>query len=250
MAKIPIERLDTDTWAPPWTRREHVARYEFTTRFVEDKIVVDCACGDGTSSAIFGRTARTVYGFDISSEAIERATKRNELSSVVLECAAAATLPMDSRSVDVFVSLETIEHIEEDQSFLDEVVRILRDDGIFICSTPDRDVHSPGATALDQPWTPFHIREYNAEEFTRMLRDRFATVNLFGQNPALVGATRIRCWIGRSLSKRLILRVTHVLKLTWFLGFRSSRHDVVPVMNDRKYEYLVAVCSNVIRTGS
>jgi len=214
---------------------------------VSNKIVADCACGDGTSSAIFGETAQRVYGFDKSRDAIDRANGRNQLQSVVLQYASATALPMEDRSVDVFISLETIEHIDEDEAFLDQVVRVLRDDGLFVCSTPDRDVHSPGNTPSDQPWTPFHVREYSADEFVRMLNDRFKDVSVFGQNPALVWATRVKCWIGRKFSRGLVLRINQIVKLTWLINPGSSRHDVVPTVDNRKYEYLVAVCSNVIR---
>jgi SAM-dependent methyltransferase len=247
MAKIPLERLDANGWAPPWTRREHAARYEFASTFVDGKVIVDCASGDGTSSSIFGRTAQTVNAFDISSEAVERATQRDHPSSVVYRCASVTELPMDDKSADVFVSLETIEHIDADQAYLDEVTRVLKDDGMFVCSTPDRDVHSPGNTAEDKPWTPYHVREYDAEEFAQMLEKRFSSVMFYGQNPASVGMTKAKCWIGRSISKGLILRLAQAGKLTWLLGLGSARHDVVPVRSDRKYEYLVAVCSDVIR---
>jgi SAM-dependent methyltransferase len=250
VAKIPIERLDASRWAPPWTRREHHARYEFSSQFVAAKSVVDCACGDGTSSGIFGRTAHTVHGFDVSSDAVERANQINQRPSVVLQCASATALPLAARSSEVFISLETIEHVTEDQAFLDEVVRVLRDDGTFVCSTPDRDVHSPGNTSSDQPWTHFHVREYSADEFGRLLKARFATVTFFGQNPESARITRIKCWIGRTISRSLVLRLNQFAKLGWMFHPRSDRHDVVPIVNGRKYEYLVAVCSDVVRKSS
>jgi SAM-dependent methyltransferase len=249
VAKIPIERLDASRWAPPWTRREHLARYEFSCQFVADKSVVDCACGDGTSSGIFGRTAHTVRGFDISCDAIERANQLNQRPSVVLQCASATALPVAAKSAEVFISLETLEHVTEDQAFLDEVVRVVRDDGIFVCSTPDRDVHSPGNTSADQPWTPYHVREYSADEFGRMLKDRFGTVKFFGQNPESARMTRIKCWIGRTISRGVVLRFNQFMKLGWVFGTRSGRHDVVPIEDGRKYEYLVAVCSDVARNS-
>jgi SAM-dependent methyltransferase len=188
-----------------------------------------------------------VNGFDISGEAIASAVERNDLPSVTYQCAVATSLPMEDRSADVFVSLETIEHIDADEAFLDEVVRILKDDGSFVCSTPDRDVHSPGNTSSDKPWTPFHVREYDAKEFARTLAKHFNTVTFYGQNPAMVWTTRVKCWIGRSLSRNLVLRFTQAMKLTWFAGLGSARHDVVPIRTDRKYEYLVAVCTDVVR---
>jgi SAM-dependent methyltransferase len=250
MTKIPIERLDSSMWAPPWTRREHAARYKFASRFVKDKLVVDCACGDGTSSAIFGNTARIVYGFDISSEAIDQANDRGQSSNVVLRCATATALPVKSKSVEVFVSLETIEHISDDRSFLDEVVRVVQDDGLFICSSPDRDVHSPGNTLSDQPWTDFHVREYTASEFSDMLHERFGSVLFFGQNSESAMRTKLQCWIGRTISRQAVLRLNQLVKVTWLLTPKSERHDVVPTADRRHYEYLIAVCTNAIQSNA
>lgn len=56
---------------------------------------------------------------------------------------------------DVVVSFETIEHLERPEKFLEEVSRILKDDGLLIISTP--------------------VRE--SEALTRSLQIRFTSVN-------------------------------------------------------------------------
>ena len=55
------------------------------------------------------------------------------------------------------VSFETIEHFDRQDDFLREVRRVLRPDGSFIVSTPDRDVYSPAGS----PANPFHVHELN-----------------------------------------------------------------------------------------
>ena len=247
MAGVATERLDHSRWAPPWTRLEHQARYDFASQYVKDKTVVDCACGDGTSTAIFASTARAAYGFDVSLESVKAAQKANKSERAVFEHADATTLPVKDRFAEVFVSLETIEHIQKDTEYLDEVVRVIADEGVFVCSTPDRDVYSPGNTLSSKPWNQFHVREYSAAEFSQMLRDRFETVQLFGQNPTSPFMSRMKCKLGQVLSTSAAVRVNQVIKLRGFVWPRPSHHRVVPVRNDRKYEYLVGVCSGVIR---
>jgi SAM-dependent methyltransferase len=248
MAKVAIERLDHSKWSPPWTQLEHLARYEFASGYVKDKTVVDCACGDGTSTSIFAASAEIAYGFDVSLESVSRAKQANRSERAVFQHADATALPVEDRSAEVFVSLETIEHIQKDRAFLDEVVRIIRDDGIFICSTPDRDVYSPGNSLSSKPWNQFHVREYSANEFAEMLTERFATVQFFGQNPTSPFTSRLKCKLGTALSTNVAVRVNQVIKLQEFVWRRPSRHRVVPVRTDRRYEYLVALCSGVRRT--
>jgi SAM-dependent methyltransferase len=249
MAKVAIERLDHSKWSPPWTQLEHLARYEFASQYVRDRIVVDCACGDGTSTSIFATSAKLAYGFDVSAESVNRAQQANRTEKAVFQYADATALPVEDRSAEVFVSLETIEHIQKDMAFLDEVVRIVGDEGIFICSTPDRDVYSPGNTLSSKPWNQFHVREYSAAEFSQMLHDRFQSVQFFGQNPTSPFTSRIKCKMGKVLSTNLAVRLNQVIKLQGFVWRRPGRHRVVPANKDRKYEYLVAVCSGVVRTA-
>ncbi len=67
------------------------------------------------------------------------------------------------------VSFETIEHLRDDRSFLEEMSRILAVDGTFICSTPNRRLFNPGGSLADPPYNPHHVREYDHEEFKELL---------------------------------------------------------------------------------
>ncbi|HET6170518.1 MAG TPA: methyltransferase domain-containing protein, partial [Terracidiphilus sp.] len=95
----------------------------------------------------------------------------------------ARAVPLEASCVDVVVSFETIEHIYEQDDFIAEVHRVLRPGGVFIVSTPDRDVYSP----YDSPANPFHVRELTTAEFEDALRAHFPHVELLMQRP-MVGS--------------------------------------------------------------
>jgi hypothetical protein len=94
----------------------------------------------------------------------------------------ARALPLSDASFDVVTSFETIEHFDRQEAFVAEVRRVLRPDGCFIVSTPDRDVYSPPGA----PANPFHVREFDRTEFLDLLHRQFRFVSLIRQRPMLV----------------------------------------------------------------
>jgi SAM-dependent methyltransferase len=76
---------------------------------------------------------------------------------------------------DVVVSFETIEHLADPGRFLGECRRLLRPGGLFICSTPNREVHRWSAS------NPFHVREFFPREFIRLLEQFFSECRVYGQ---------------------------------------------------------------------
>lgn len=187
--------------------------------------------------------AHQVLGFDLSPTAISESIASNRFENISFAVADAKSLPVPDDSADLFVSLETIEHLTDDRGFLAEVVRVLRPTGTFICSTPDRDVYSPGHDLSSRPWNTFHVREYSQAEFVELLGAHFAEMTLFGQNRASVGATALKNQLGRRIPANLVVRATQLCKLPRFLYDTPERHRVEPVHSTSKFEFLVALCT-------
>lgn len=240
---IEKERLSPDAAVPRWVWLEHLARYEFGARFVKGKTVLDCACGAGIGSETFAKAgAASVVAFDVSEEEIEQARRRNTLPHLSFRHASGLALPIASSSVDVYISFETIEHVNEDREFLAEARRVVKPDGIFICSTPNRPVTNPGKTISDKPWNRFHVREYSQSEFLGLLRTVFPRVELFGQNPKPAWLAQSIEGLGRVLPLHGAVRVNQVMKLPQLLVDNLQRHAVREPMPGYADEYLVAVC--------
>lgn len=74
-------------------------------------------------------------GIDISAEAVKKSKERYPRFSYFV--ADATNLPFSDSSFDCVVCSEVIEHIPEDERALSEVKRILKNNGIFIITTPN-----------------------------------------------------------------------------------------------------------------
>jgi len=159
---------------------EHIYRYIFAASLAESKVVLDVACGTGYGVGyMVEKGAAEVVGVDISMAAVDYAREslgRNNEASFI--CANAIRLPFTDNAFDMVVSFETIEHIRPYRKFLAECRRVLKENGLLICSTPNRRIFSPN---LEKPINTFHVKEFWPEEFYRLLRRCFADITLHGQ---------------------------------------------------------------------
>jgi SAM-dependent methyltransferase len=156
----------------------HIATYEFARQYVRGRRVLDFGCGTGYGTHSLASDAATIVGVDISAEAIEAASAQvaPNLTFQRIARVEEAPLPLADSSVDVVLSFQVIEHLHDPSIYLREARRVLVDDGVFICATPDR------RTRLyrgQRPWNEFHIREYGPE-LADVLSPQFTDVQLFG----------------------------------------------------------------------
>ena len=105
---------------------QHIGRYIFASSYVDDKSVLDVACGAGYGSNHLASVgAKIVAGLDRSLSAISYANAQYEGGNLSFVRGDAHKLPYLPRSFDVCVSFETLEHLTEPGKFLAECCRIL-----------------------------------------------------------------------------------------------------------------------------
>ncbi len=81
-------------------------------------------------------------------------------------------IPVPNGCVDLVVSFETLEHILDQESFMREICRVLRPNGLLLISSPDRDAYSKARSIPN----PYHVKELSHQEFIRLLSGRFQNV--------------------------------------------------------------------------
>lgn len=155
----------------------HNARYQFAGAFVGGKRALDFACGSGYGSTILKEAgAMHVTGMDRSKEAIVYANSHFKAEGV--EFVEGRVEDISSlKDVEVVVSFETIEHLEDAGSFLKVVNTLLGPDGLFVVSTPLRLT----GTIVDKPVNPFHVREWSESEFQAELSNYFVVKKVLHQ---------------------------------------------------------------------
>jgi SAM-dependent methyltransferase len=149
---------------------EHLARYHWASTWGAGHRVLDAGCGVGYGSLLMHAAgARSVTGVDISRETIETANER-ATGGAQFVTGDISALPLEDASFDVAVCFETIEHVFDQNRALDELRRVLTQDGLLILSSPNREVYQEG--------NPYHTHEYTPDELQTALRDRFVNVKL------------------------------------------------------------------------
>lgn len=165
-------KVDVNLW------NEHYARYLFAAKLCKGKRVLDLGCGTGYGSAELARTAASVCGIDIAEEAV--AFAQANYKGVDFRQASCTAVPFPDSSFDVIAAFEVIEHLTHWRMLLDEARRLLRPNGLFLVSTPNRLYYaeSRGESGAN----PFHTHEFEYEEFRAELAAYFPSVEILLQN--------------------------------------------------------------------
>lgn len=140
---------------------EHLQRYEFAAKFTEGLVVLDAACGTGYGKTIL--KAKQYIGVDIDDKTLNHATENygfgffNEnLENGII----------NGQPVDVVISFETIEHLENPHKFLTWIKNNAK---TFIFSIP---VNMP---------SEFHKQVYSIEQIKQLIDSYFPSVIYMAQ---------------------------------------------------------------------
>ena len=220
----------------PWVNEpaiayEHLHRYLWAAEFAKEKKVLDLASGEGYGANVFARSACAVVGVDIDEQAIRHASERYPRSNLRFLRGSLSEVPIsEPQSFDVITCFEAIEHIDRHDDVMKEVKRLLKPEGIFIVSTPNKETYNAGEAA-----NPFHVKELAFDEFHALLTRYFASARYFGQ----------RVYAGSSMWP-----IDHENGTAIREFVVERKHDEFQAVNTnaRKAIYFVAVASDNVDT--
>jgi ubiquinone/menaquinone biosynthesis C-methylase UbiE len=163
---------------------EHLIRYELAKKLVAGKTVLDIACGSGYGSKILAdASALAVCSVDADISAIEFAKNNYPQANIQYLAGNAEELSFADSYFDVITSLETIEHLNDPEKYLSELARVLKKDGVALISTPNK--------LVSNCQNPFHLREFEREEFEKMIGKYFPYHTLLEQKNGIATSINV-----------------------------------------------------------
>ena len=163
-------------------RLDHLLRYQLAKDFISlnsHKInsCLDLFCGNGYGTFILSDAFPTLefHGIDGSSDAIMCANEYYSLRNNKYET---KIFPFSySRSYEMIVCFESLEHVNDDSSLVRFINNSLVQGGYLLLSVPNESLHS-----LELNPHPFHFRHYKYDEILSMFGSNFKVLNWYGQN--------------------------------------------------------------------
>ncbi|HEX2289736.1 MAG TPA: class I SAM-dependent methyltransferase, partial [Pseudonocardiaceae bacterium] len=205
---------------------EHYHRYALASRFTTGARVLDLGCGEGFGPALLAAEARKVVGIDIDPQTVEHAATHHSRGNLEFSLGSMIDpeLLAGAPPFDVITCFEALEHVEEQDTLVAVVRRLLAPGGLFLTSTPDVAVYSH-QHGNDNP---FHVRELTDAQFRTLLGDSFNHVAVLRQNVAVGSLITGQAQQGPAVAHSLRQapdggwRVTADLPHTYLLGVASD----------------------------
>jgi len=159
----------------------HLARYQFALgRMKGGERVLDAGCGTGYGSRLLLQKAATVVGIDLSPLAIQYAREHYHGPGIAFAQMDCQRLAFPDADFDFLVCFEVFEHMEDQDGFLRECLRVMRPGGTLLLSTPNASTAEVHMRSIGQH-NPFHIGMLDLPAFRRAVERRFGCVEIFGQ---------------------------------------------------------------------
>lgn len=156
--------------------------YAFARRYVAGKRVADIGLEEiGYGARLLAKNADSVVGLAGSSEAVESARALHPAPNASYESSDLPALSQPDGSFDVVVALRVIEHLQSPEDLIKEAKRILKPDGVFIVSTPDKQARSNERNHHPHP------SEMYVQEFQELLDQHFDNVPMRRQGAVAGG---------------------------------------------------------------
>ena len=172
------ERTLPDVPAENYWFRRHLVVYEWIASRLAGRRAIDMACGEGYGSDVLARAAASVVGVDANPEAHEHARLRYQVSTRPNLRFERDLVESFSEPADAVVFLQTIEHLQNPGEVLAHFRSLVGPEGVVYVSTPNVLTLAPkGAKRSDNPW---HVHEYEADEFEMLCRGAFSRVEMYG----------------------------------------------------------------------
>ncbi len=215
------ERVSRNDASDNYVYQRSILAYHKAAELVSGN-VLEIGTGSGYGIAVIAPHAEHFLTVDKTFPAPEMFAGKGNVEFRQMSVPPLEGIPPDS--FDYVISFQVIEHIRRDVDAIKEIHRVLRPGGKFIVSTPNR--------LMSLTRNPWHVREYTADGFRRLLGGVFGEVEalgVYGNDKVAEYYCKNRESV-RAIMKYDILRLQKILP-RWLL---KIPYDIMNRRNRRK----------------
>ena len=143
--------------------QRHMIAYKEAAKIVNGT-VLEIGCGEGYGISELAKFSNKYIGVDKFDTFISD-DLRNNYDIVFHKMEIPPLKNIEENSVDFVVTFQVIEHIQDDNYFLQEIFRVLKPGGKLLLTTPNK--------LMSLSRNPWHIREYSPKEMKDILKKYF-----------------------------------------------------------------------------
>ena len=196
--------------------------YEEATNLTEGQLL-EVGCGVGRGIAILSEHCEQYTGIDKNEKLIAQLQQSFPKAKFVYQnVPPLKDIPTDS--YDCVVAFQVIEHIENDDLFIKELRRVLKNKGQLIITTPNIK-----RSLTRNPW---HVREYTAQQLSALMKRHFTKLRTYG----VQGNEKVEAYMEQN--KKAVEKITRydVLNLQYRLprALLQIPYDILNRMNRKK----------------
>lgn len=176
--------------------------------------ILDVGCGDGVLPFLLSSKFKSsnIYGIDPSKEAIEFALTYAKSKNLIFLNGSAYKIPFEDNFFDCVLSSDVIEHLDDVEQYLNEIKRVVKNNGRVIISTPIRITKAPEDKE--------HVIEWFHEDFKEVIKLQFADTTFYKSHPVAV-LEFYNYKLFRRGYLRLLINIISIFKNP-FVGFTSK----------------------------
>lgn len=180
------------------TFQQSLFAYQAVRERAVGRRVLDVGSGEGYGSAYLAEAAKEVVGLDYSARANREAGERYPLPNLHFVTADIFDLPasLKEQRFDLVCSFQVIEHMRDQDRFLEVLGGLLSPGGTAAISTLNR--------LRFTAFNPFHVREFSPTELEEIMKRHFRKVTMLG----VFGDEKILAY--RSAKQKLGERITRL----------------------------------------
>ncbi len=138
------------TYVPQWGEEDPFSKagdyivkdkYKQVSKALRDSkndAVLDIGCSSGYYLDVIGGRNSLTIGIDISPWVLRKAKDLRSHCDFILSDIDSCSLPFKDGSFDIVFASEIIEHLQYPSKFMQEIFRVVKQDGILLLTTPNR----------------------------------------------------------------------------------------------------------------